>query len=56
MSEECVNYYLFSIKFEWFLYNWQPSWHSFKALGVFKKHSEKRLEQKYIFAKFGGFH
>jgi hypothetical protein len=39
-----LDYYLFSIKFEWVLYNWQPSWHSFEALVVFIKLSKRRWE------------
>jgi hypothetical protein len=34
LSESRLDYYLFLIKFEWVLYNWQPCWHSFKALAV----------------------
>jgi hypothetical protein len=37
MFEQWLDYYLFSIKFEWVLYKWQPFWHSFKALGGFRK-------------------
>jgi hypothetical protein len=44
MSGQWLDYYLFSIKFEWVLYNKQPSWHSFKALGGFIKLSERWLE------------
>jgi hypothetical protein len=44
LTEEWLDYYLFSIKFEWVLCNWQPSWHSFKAPGDFVKLCERQLK------------
>jgi hypothetical protein len=55
MSEQWLDYYLFSIKFELVLYNWQPSWHSFKALGGFRKVVREAVGMKIYFAKFEGF-
>jgi hypothetical protein len=57
MSEELLDYYLFSIKFECVLCNWQPSWHSFKVIGGFHKVVLVVVGMKIYFCKVrGGFH
>jgi hypothetical protein len=52
MSEQCLDYYLFSIKFQWVLYNWQTSWHSFKA--GFRKAVWEAIGMKIYFSKVWG--